>query len=333
MIVLCPCFYTQLSCIIVVGMGTKTRIGILGIGGVGGFIGGKLALKYTGSATTEIIFIARGATEKVLKENGLKLIIEEKEIVVRPDLVSSDPAVIGHLDVLICCTKSYHLEESLKPLGACIDDTSIVMPLLNGVDATPRIRAMYPMAQVLDACIYVVSLITEPGVVKVQDNSHAVYFGGRTNDYPRLEFLQELMLGAKISSYLFVQIESIVWEKFIFISAIGGMTCYVDQPIGEILASPSHSQMLMDMLNESFAVARANHIVFDKDAHERVVKKIRKLPYETTSSMYRDFKKGGKTEYLSLIEFIVVQGDKFDIDTPVYDQVLKIFTGQKTGTV
>lgn len=37
----------------------RYRIGILGIGGTGGFFGGKLAVHYAQSENVEVIFIAR----------------------------------------------------------------------------------------------------------------------------------------------------------------------------------------------------------------------------------------------------------------------------------
>ena len=40
----------------------KTKIGILGLGGVGGYFGGLLAKTYFKSDEVEIIFIARGET-------------------------------------------------------------------------------------------------------------------------------------------------------------------------------------------------------------------------------------------------------------------------------
>ena len=50
------------------------RIGIVGIGGIGGYYGGKLALKYGPSKEHEIIFIARGDHLKAIRKKGLKLI-------------------------------------------------------------------------------------------------------------------------------------------------------------------------------------------------------------------------------------------------------------------
>ncbi len=44
------------------------RIGIIGIGGVGGYFGGKLAREYGQLGTYEIIFIARGEHLQEIKK-------------------------------------------------------------------------------------------------------------------------------------------------------------------------------------------------------------------------------------------------------------------------
>ena len=53
------------------------KIAIFGIGGVGGFYGGKLARKYEDSAEDEIFFVARGKHLEKIKTDGLVLITEE----------------------------------------------------------------------------------------------------------------------------------------------------------------------------------------------------------------------------------------------------------------
>ena len=72
----------------------QTRIGIIGIGGVGGYFGGLLAKAYLESDAIEIIFIARGETQKTITKRGLKIVTDNDEIIVFPDLVSNDPNVI-----------------------------------------------------------------------------------------------------------------------------------------------------------------------------------------------------------------------------------------------
>ena len=50
------------------------RIGIVGIGGVGGYFGGKLAREYENSSEHEIIFIARGQHLNAIQKNGLQFL-------------------------------------------------------------------------------------------------------------------------------------------------------------------------------------------------------------------------------------------------------------------
>ena len=94
----------------------KTRIGILGLGGVGGYFGGLLAKEYATSDAIDIVFIARGETLKVVSEFGLKISTDEGEITVFPNIVSDNPEIIGKLDYLICTTKTYDIEESLTSI-------------------------------------------------------------------------------------------------------------------------------------------------------------------------------------------------------------------------
>ena len=53
------------------------RAAIIGIGGIGGYYGGKLAVKYAGAGEHEIIFIARGEHLKAIQQRGLRLIAVE----------------------------------------------------------------------------------------------------------------------------------------------------------------------------------------------------------------------------------------------------------------
>ena len=83
------------------------RIAIIGIGGVGGYFGGKLAGKFENSTEHEIIFIARGEHLKAIRENGLQLITREGNYIARPKIATDDPGDAGIFDLVFFCTKSY----------------------------------------------------------------------------------------------------------------------------------------------------------------------------------------------------------------------------------
>lgn len=53
------------------------KIAIIGVGGVGGYFGGKLAAHYAHEKDVDITFIARGKHLEEIQKNGLKVITAE----------------------------------------------------------------------------------------------------------------------------------------------------------------------------------------------------------------------------------------------------------------
>src|SRR5689334_5107633 len=103
------------------------KIAIIGIGGVGGFVGGKLAARFADSDDVEIVLVARGENEKAIRENGLKIISTKGEEIVRPKLASIEN--ISDADLIILCTKEYDLENTISSFKNFIGKKTSVLPL------------------------------------------------------------------------------------------------------------------------------------------------------------------------------------------------------------
>ncbi|RDI50211.1 ketopantoate reductase family protein [Flavobacterium glaciei] len=301
----------------------KTRIGILGLGGVGGYFGGLLAKAYFESDAIEIVFIARGETQKAIAKNGLKIIADTTEIVAFPSLVSNHPKEIGQLDYLICATKTYDIESSFEIIKNCITLNTIILPLYNGVDATERILNLFPENNVLQGCVYIVSMIESPGVIKKIGHYEKLFFGSKNASVFKLHELQSILENANIESYLVENIEETVWEKFIFISALASATSYLNQNIGGILNNPENKEFYISLLNEITAIAVAKGLKLPNDIVAQTITKLEKSPQDNTSSMHRDVLAGHKTEVHSLTEFVVKEGLKYGVATPVYKKILE----------
>lgn len=302
----------------------KTRIGILGLGGVGGYFGGLLAKEYYKSNDVEIIFIARGATQNAIANSGLKIVTDDSEIIVHPKLVSNNPDEIGVLDYLICATKSYDIEESLMALKKCITLKTVILPLYNGVDAPERIQKIFPENDILQGCVYIISLITLPGTIRKMGFYEKLFFGSKTTSVSKLKELQSIFKNAKIESYLVENIEETVWEKFIFISALASTTSYLNQNIGEVLSNAESKELYVQLLNEIDAVAKAKGLILPKDIVEQTIIKLEKSPKEATSSMHRDLLAGKNTEAISLTKFVVNEGIKYNVKTPFYNKIADV---------
>ncbi|MFV5703440.1 ketopantoate reductase family protein [Flavobacterium sp. XS2P12] len=300
----------------------KTRIGILGLGGVGGYFGGLLAKAYFESDTIEIVFIARGETQKAVAQNGFKIISDTNEAIVFPSLVSNNPDEIGKLDYLICATKTYDIETSFESIKNCITKKTIILPLYNGVDATERIQILFPENTVLQGCVYIVSMIVGSGIIKKIGPYEKLFFGSKTAPISKLKELQSIFEKANIESYLVENIEETVWEKFIFISALASATSYLNQNIGGILNNPENKAVYISLLNEITAVAFAKGLALPNDIVAQTIIKLEKTPKDATSSMHRDLLAGRNTEVVSLTEYVVKEGLKYGVTTPMYQMIL-----------
>lgn len=314
----------------------KTRIGILGLGGVGGYFGGLLAKAYSASDAIEIVFIARGETQKAIVQNGLKIICsasslslgsDESEMIVFPNLVSNDPEEIEKLDYLICATKTYDIESSFLSIKNCITSKTIILPLYNGVDATERIQTLFPENTVLQGCVYIVSMIVSPGVIRKIGPYEKLFFGSKTAPISKLNELQSIFEKAAIESYLVDTIEETVWEKFIFISALASATSYLNQNIGGILNIPANKEVYISLLNEITSVAFAKGLALPNDIVAQTIVKLEKSPQDATSSMHRDLLAGRNTEVVSLTKYVMDQAVKFGVATRTYQMILEKLLG------
>src|SRR5690606_31028820 len=130
------------------------RIGILGMGGIGSFVGAKLAKNYSADKHTAMIFICRGKTKENILNDGLLLSTKNDTIKVHPDLVSDNPEEIGLLDLLLVCTKSFSLANAVKQYQNCLKTETIIIPLLNGVNAKNIIaeNIQHKSSKILEGC-------------------------------------------------------------------------------------------------------------------------------------------------------------------------------------
>lgn len=294
------------------------RIGIIGIGGVGGYFGGLLAEHYSNSTGTQIIFIARSETELQIKKYGLQLKTSSRKVTIHPDEVSNDPAKIGQLDLVICCVKSYDLESSLLSIKDCVSRKTIILPLLNGIDLKDRILKLYPENDILEGCVYLVSRLIKPGIVEQTGTIHRLYFGSKTLNSKRLERIEKLLSNANIECYLTPNILEVIWAKYIFVSSIATLTSYLNLPIGEILKDELHSALLKKLLTEVIDVASKKEIDLSNEIFELTLEKIKSLPPETTSSMHYDFYNGNRTEVHALTQYVVQLADALGLSAQTY---------------
>ena len=155
------------------------NIGIIGVGGVGGFFGGKIARFLASAGSNDhVSFLARGTHLSAIRERGLTLVTEDDgEFNCRPDLATDRVSDLPALDVCLVCVKSYDLRPVAERLSTKITNDTIVLPLLNGIDIHERLRAAVAGGVILPACVYVGTHIEAPGRVLQKGGGCTIIYG------------------------------------------------------------------------------------------------------------------------------------------------------------
>ena len=299
----------------------KIKILVAGIGGVGGYFGGKLATQYAGSNEVEVNFFARGENEKAIREKGLFVESTKGDFTAYPTKVTSNPAEIGIADLILCCTKGYDLESTIKQLKPCINEGTVILPVLNGVDPYEKIKNVLPENEVWEGCVYIVSRLFAPGHVKETGNITILDFGAQNGSPEKLRLFSQIFSKAGFEARLSDNILDTIWEKYSFIATVATLTAYLDTNIGTILETEEYKNLLLSLFDELLAVAKAHGVKLPEGIVQKNIDIMASLPYETTASMHTDYLNGKPTEVDSITGYMVRLGKKLQVPTPTYEKV------------
>ncbi|WP_075558148.1 ketopantoate reductase family protein [Parabacteroides timonensis] len=303
---------------------SKTKIAISGIGAVGGYYGGSLAAYYENSDEVDVFFIARGENLKAIRENGLQIKKSYRRITARPTLATDNPAEIGPVDYLLCCTKSYDLEDNIRHLSPVIGPDTVVVPLLNGADITERIQQLLPDNPVWKGCVYIGARLVAPGQVEKFTLKDRLFFGDNEGDRAKQEEFRSLLHRARILVTNPADIDVEIWKKFFMISTAATITSYFNEPINDVIEK--HNDFFITLGYELKSIAEAKGIELPDDIVFTSIQSQKMMPNGSTTSMHSDFRRGGSTEIETLTGYVVREAEKAGLRVPTYQFMYKGLT-------
>ncbi len=287
------------------------KIGVVGLGGVGGYIGAKLIQKNL----CDVTLFARGEHLKAIKKDGLRVKDMKEEFVVKPsNLIDSENDNSSKIfDILFIATKSYNFKDISTTLNRHSDKDTLIIPLSNGVNHKAELSLYINQGAVLDGCIYILSNIKEPGFIEKKALTFYLIFGDVKNRFQgKLEALGEVLNQSGLKSKLSQNIEYDCWTKYLLISSFATLTSYLDKPMGYIIEK--EGTLLQELLQEIVSVANALHVEVGEKEIQKTIKQVQNIPYESKTSMQLDFENGNKTELESLCGYIVKEAKKQGIE-------------------
>jgi 2-dehydropantoate 2-reductase len=289
------------------------RICVVGVGGVGGYFGGRLA-----AAGNSVAFIARGATLEALRRNGLRVESPFGDIRLPEVEATDDPTEVGEVEAVVLGVKAWHVPEVAEGLRSLIGETTAILPLQNGVEAADQLAAVHGVEHVLGGMCRIVAFVVEPGRIRHQGVDPFVALGELDNHRSeRVERLAAAFADAGVDTKVSPDIQSSIWQKLLFIAPVGGLGAVTRAPVGELRSTPETYSVLRQAMEEVEALAAARGIALADDAVDRTMRFFDGLPGDTTSSMQRDIMDGRPSELEALNGAVVRLGREAGVDTPI----------------
>lgn len=301
------------------------QIVVFGIGGVGGYFGGKLA-----KTNHKVTFVVRGRHKKAIEEHGLKVKSIYGDFLAVPNLVTDTIKDIESPDLILICTKTWQLEEAALHLKPIIKENTIVIPLQNGANNVEKLLGILPERHVVGGLCKIISYVESPGVINHKAFHPQVVFGEIGNERtPRMLEIKKVFDEAGFDNIIADNIQLAVWKKFLFICTISGIGALTRAEMGLMRKNEVIKNLMRETANEIVALAQAKGIGLTENDIVAVFNVIEGQDPKTTSSMQRDIMEGRPSELEDFNGYVVKEAKRLNIEVPVNKLIYSLLLPQE----
>ena len=303
------------------------RIAAMAAGAVGGYFGACLA-----QAGHDVSFIARGAHRDAIRRNGLKVESPLGAIHLKDVNVTDDPASIGVVDVVLFAVKLWDTEKAGEQARPLVGPATRVITLQNGVDSVDRLAPILGDDVVVGGSTYVVTMISEPGVIRHGSPFARIRCGflDRRPDEALAGYVQQIK-DAGVDITLSDDMRADMWMKFVLLTGTSGITASTRQPLGPIRDDPDMRALFLKLRQETLAVGTAAGVVFPPAFPQELERSIDAFPPTMKASMANDLDAGNRLELDWLAGKVVALGRELGVPTPANEAVYAILKPYRMG--
>jgi 2-dehydropantoate 2-reductase len=292
------------------------RFLFLGAGAIGGYFGGRLLEK-----GVDVTFLVRPARRDELARTGLKIESPLGDFSGKPQTVKADD-LRDPFDVVVLTAKAYDLAGAIDAITPAVRDSTVVLPLLNGMRHLDDLDRAFGKARVLGGTCHISATLAPGGTVRHLSPLNALTQGARD---PAQEAVSARMHETFANAFDAKHADDIIaamWDKWYFLAVLAASTTLMRAPIPDFAADENGRTFAKAMLAESVAIATRNgyqppdpSLAF---AREHLTDPGSKL----SSSMLRDVERGGDIEADHIIGDLIRRGRQHGVETPLLDLAL-----------
>ena len=288
---------------------------VLGAGGTGGYFGGRLL-----EANRDVSFLVRSRRAAELAETGLVIHSPVGNARLKPRVIAPGE-FLETFDLVILACKAYDLDSAIEAIAPAVGRKTAILPLLNGLNHYDALDARFGAERVLGGLCSIAATLGEKGAIQHLGPMHVLRFGERSGERSeRIEKLEELVKGANMDAKSSRDVMQALWEKWVMLASLAGMTCLMRATIGDIVAAaPIGKKLMLQLLDECAAVANA----YGRAPRPAVLEDTRTLLTKAgstfTASMLRDIEGGHRVEADHILGDLIARGQRAGVFTSLLE--------------
>ena len=283
------------------------RILVVGAGGIGGYFGGRLL-----AAGRDVAFLVRPGRAAQLAARGL--VIQSPH----GDVHLPDPPTVRaenlreHFDLVLLSCKTYDLDDAIRSFAPAVGPNTSVLPLLNGMRHMDVLDERFGAGAVLGGLALIASTVGENGQIVHMNTLHSLTLGERNgSESPRARAIERELSDARFDVSFTNTIVHEMWEKWVFIATLAGITTLMRSTVGDIEAAGG-APLVHALLDDCAAIASQLGFPPSEAALERSRTTFTAPGSSLTASMYRDVERGGRTEAEHILGDLLRRGGRAD---------------------
>jgi len=290
------------------------KILVLGAGAVGGYFGGRMV-----QAGADVTFLVRPKRAELLARDGLRIASKFGNAKLDVKTVTQDE-VKAEYGIVLFTAKAYDLASALDAIAPAVDAKTLVLPFLNGIAHYEALDRRFGRERVPGGVAYIGTKLAPDGEVQHFNEFHRIAFGPRVPAQAGVcEAFAARLDGVNFYWKLESNIDQAIWEKWVLLATLAGMTSLMRAPVGDIVGTAAGEKLILALLGECAAVAKAEGFPPAEGALANFRGILTKKGSTFSASMLHDIEGGGPAEGDHILGALLARARKHALAAPVLE--------------
>jgi 2-dehydropantoate 2-reductase len=293
------------------------RIGIVGAGGVGAYLGVLLA-----DRGDDVILIDRGEHARALASEGVQIHSRARGELSARLPATEDPADVGPVDLVLYCVKTYDNAAAIPALRPLVAPGTSILTLQNGVGNVEQLAEAYGAGAVLGGALTGGGTRVAPGQIEhvLPVEAETIDLGAlETASHASAEVAAAVLAPTGLTVRVVSDIQLTLWVKLLAMASLASVGCLTRLGTASWRDHPSARALYGRFVHEATVVGRAEGLAVDDQTVEWALTQPDRLGPAHRTSMAADLDRGVRMEVDAIQGEVVRRAARHGLTVPAFE--------------